>query len=342
MNILIVLGHPSPASFNHALAESAAQTLRAAGHRITLHDLCTENFDPRLPAAEAPASAPLPPVIAAHCRDLQEADGIVIIHPNWWGQPPAILKGWIDRVVRPGIAYRFQERDSGDGIPVGLLQARSAIVFNTSNTPAARETAVFGDPLQNIWKECVFGLCGVRDFHRRMFAPLVTSSPAQRNAWLAEVARPLPTGLPSRHCPPELNLRFPISRLPLPVCRWTVATALLTGFGTLPAPAQLRISEFMAANASVIQDEDGDYSDWVEIHNAGPTAVDLGGWHLTDTPANRTRWTFPPTHLPADGFLLVFASGKNRTATAPHANFSLDCRRRVSRPHPARWQHHRA
>jgi NAD(P)H dehydrogenase (quinone) len=188
MNILIVLGHPAPASFNHALAESAAQTLRAAGHRITLHDLCAEHFDPCLPAAEAPVSAPLPPAIAAHCRDLQEADGIIIIHPNWWGQPPAILKGWIDRVVRPDIAYRFQEQDSGEGVPIGLLKARSAIVFNTSNTPAARESAVFGDPLQNIWKECVFGLCGVRDFHRRMFAALVTSSPEQRNAWLAEAA----------------------------------------------------------------------------------------------------------------------------------------------------------
>ena len=62
------------------------------------------------------------------------AEGIIIIHPNWWGMPPAILKGWVDRVMRPGVAYEFLEGDSGEGVPRGLLRARRAIVFNTSNT----------------------------------------------------------------------------------------------------------------------------------------------------------------------------------------------------------------
>ena len=188
MNILIVLAHPDPASFNHAIARTAAQTLRDAGHRVTLRDLHAEHFDPLLPAGEIPSSAPLPPDIAAHCRELQQADGILIVHPNWWGQPPAILKGWIDRVIRPGVAYRFLEHDSGEGIPVGLLRARSAIVFNTSNTPEEREISVFGDPLENIWKSCIFDLCGVRDFHRRMFRTIVTSTLEQRQAWLGEVS----------------------------------------------------------------------------------------------------------------------------------------------------------
>ena len=101
------------------------------------------------------------------------------------------------------------------------------------------------------------------------------------------------------------------------------AALLIVIMAPLPAPAQLRISEFMAANVSVLQDEDGDFSDWLEIHNAGSAPVDLGGWHLTDTETDLTRWTFPATHLPAGGFLVVFASGKNRTAHNLHANFSL-------------------
>ena len=88
--------------------------------------------------------------------------------------------------------------------------------------------------------------------------------------------------------------------------------------------AQLRISEFMAANVSTTQDEDGAYSDWIEIHNPGPDPVELEGWHLTDNAANLMRWTFPATNLPAGGFLVVFASGKDRTGTVLHANFSLD------------------
>lgn len=90
-----------------------------------------------------------------------------------------------------------------------------------------------------------------------------------------------------------------------------------------PAGAQVVVSEFMAANATGLQDEDGDYSDWIEIHNAGGTPVELDGWHLTDAETNLTRWTFPATHLPAGGFLVVFASGKDRTAPNLHAGFSL-------------------
>jgi putative NADPH-quinone reductase len=129
----------------------------------------------------------LPPEIARHCEELSRADGVVIVHPNWWGQPPAILKGWVDRVIRPGAAYEFLEGGKGEGVPRGLLKARCALVFNTSNTEATREISVFGDPLEAIWKNCIFRLCGVPAVHRRMFAIVVTSSEAERVAWLAEV-----------------------------------------------------------------------------------------------------------------------------------------------------------
>ncbi len=130
----------------------------------------------------------LDPVLSEHCEQLANADGIVLIHPNWWGMPPAILKGWVDRVVRPEVAYRFEEDDSGEGIPVGLLKAKAAVVFNTSNTPEKREQEVFGDPLENLWKNCIFDLCGVKEFHRRNFEVVVTSTEEKRKGWLAEAA----------------------------------------------------------------------------------------------------------------------------------------------------------
>jgi putative NADPH-quinone reductase len=110
------------------------------------------------------------------------------VHPNWWGQPPAILKGWIDRVVRPGVAYRFDEGDSGEGVPIGLLKAQAALVLNTANTPAEREQSVFGDPLEALWKRCIFDLCGVPRVERRMFGVIVTSTLEQRQQWLREAA----------------------------------------------------------------------------------------------------------------------------------------------------------
>jgi putative NADPH-quinone reductase len=187
VNILVILAHPRRQSFNHAVAEAATGALRAAGHRVFFHDLCEEQFPPNLPAEEMPDDGPVPPLIAQHCRELGESDGIIVVHPNWWGQPPAILKGWVDRVVRPGVAYRFAETDGGEGVPIGLLRARAAIVFNTSNTSPEREQAVFHDPLQMIWKNCIFDLCGVKTFFRRMFCIVVTSSQEQRRQWLQEV-----------------------------------------------------------------------------------------------------------------------------------------------------------
>jgi len=73
----------------------------------------------------------LDPVIRRHCDEIAAAAGIVVVHPNWWGQPPAILKGWVDRVLRPDGAYLFVDRDGGTGVPggrraVGLSEIRGA------------------------------------------------------------------------------------------------------------------------------------------------------------------------------------------------------------------------
>ena len=189
MRILVVLAHPDKNSFNHAIAGKVLDTLAKAGHKAIFHDLYAEGFNPILPAAEIPAEGQVDGEILTHCEQVASAEGIVIIHPNWWGQPPAILKGWVDRVIRPGVAYRFLEGDIGEGVPVGLLQAKTALVFNTSNTSADREERVFGDPLEAIWKDCIFGLCGVQDVHRVMYRIMVDSTPKERQQWLADVAR---------------------------------------------------------------------------------------------------------------------------------------------------------
>jgi len=138
MIVSLILAHPDPLSFNHAIAQKALDTLENNGHSVYYHDLYQEHFDPILPSAEIPKEAHLTDTVAQYCDELGHSDGVVIVHPNWWGQPPAILKGWIDRVMRPGVAYEFEENDSGEGIPIGLLRARAAIVFNTANTPLAR------------------------------------------------------------------------------------------------------------------------------------------------------------------------------------------------------------
>ena len=108
------------------------------------------------------------------------------------------------------------------------------------------------------------------------------------------------------------------------------SSVLLCFIGTLlcshlRAQDTVFISEFVASNSNGLRDEDGDFSDWIEIFNSGTNTVNLDGWFLTDTEGNLTRWRFPATNLPPSGFMVVFASGKNRAVSgAPlHANFNL-------------------
>jgi putative NADPH-quinone reductase len=187
MNVLVILGHPDSSSFNHSIAEAVRKRLIENDHHVFFHDLYKEKFDPIIYATEIPKHSEIDKIIENHCRELTISDGIIIIHPNWWGQPPAILKGWIDRVIRPGVAYEFIDGDNGEGVPVGLLKAHTGIVFNTSNTSEERENNIFKDPLETIWKNCIFDFCGVKNFYRKMFRILVTSPGAQREAWLSEV-----------------------------------------------------------------------------------------------------------------------------------------------------------
>ena len=102
MRISIILAHPHGASFNHAIARTVIRQLQSNKHDVCLHDLYDEHFAPLLTDKEIPKSAVLPEAVRDHCEEISHADGISIVHPNWWGQPPAILKGWIDRVIRPG------------------------------------------------------------------------------------------------------------------------------------------------------------------------------------------------------------------------------------------------
>jgi putative NADPH-quinone reductase len=187
MLALIVVAHPSPNSLSHAMASAAEQVVAARGYEIAYHDLYAEHFDPVQPTGEHGNAVSSNVLVEQHCSELARADLILVFHPNWWGQPPAILKGWIDRVFRLDTAYAYPSEVGYEGIPVGLLRARLAIVVNTSNTPAEREATAFGDPLETLWKNCVFRLCGVSRFVRRMYAPVSGSTAEQRAAWLAEV-----------------------------------------------------------------------------------------------------------------------------------------------------------
>ena len=89
-------------------------------------------------------------------------------------------------MLRADVAYQFKETDNGEGIPIGLLKAQKAIVLDTSNTKNEREQNTFGDPLENLWKTCIFDPCGIKNFYRKIFSVIITKSNWQREKWLKE------------------------------------------------------------------------------------------------------------------------------------------------------------
>lgn len=194
MRITLLLAHPRPHSFNHAVAAAIVSALDDGGHAVTAHDLYDEGFDPLLRAEECFTTGTTveellsrsdDPLVAQHRQEIGCAEGLVVVHPNWWGKPPAILAGWLDRVLVPGVAYRLAE---ATGKPDGLLAVASALVVNTTDTPTEREAETFGDPLESIWTRCVLPYCGAARVERLVLGPVTESTTEQRADWLRQAA----------------------------------------------------------------------------------------------------------------------------------------------------------
>ncbi|MEV7189278.1 NAD(P)H-dependent oxidoreductase [Kitasatospora sp. NPDC093102] len=183
----VYLAHPRPGSFNHALYGAVVDELRGRGCEVRAHDLCAEGFAPLLTAEEtgtvAAAERSEDPHLTLHRAEVATLDALVLIHPNWWGMPPAVLTGWVQRVLAPGVAYKL---GTADGEPAGLLRAGRALVLNTSDTPEAREREEFGDPLERIWVACVLPYVGVTDVRRTVFRTVTDSPAAERAGWLRQ------------------------------------------------------------------------------------------------------------------------------------------------------------
>lgn len=194
-DVLLLLAHPRRRSFCHGVADRVAERLLELGHTVWSHDLHAELFDPVMNVDEAHTSGPdieehlrhePDPLVARHREELRRAESLVMVHPVWWGMPPAILTGWIDRVVVPGVAYHL---DTPAGLPTTLGSLRDLVVVNTSDTPAEREAEVYGDPLATIWGRCIAPFLGAPTVTRTVLAPVGGSTPDQRERWLDEVDR---------------------------------------------------------------------------------------------------------------------------------------------------------
>lgn len=135
MRLLAVLSHPFAGSLGAALLEAVREGADSGGHVIRVIDLNAEGFDPVLSAEELAGYADpdkIPDDLRPHVEALDWAEGIVFVHPTWWGGVPAILKGWLDRAWRPGRAFHAT---NGIGLKPGLTQVRVMVEVTTTAAP---------------------------------------------------------------------------------------------------------------------------------------------------------------------------------------------------------------
>lgn len=183
--ILLILGSPKGNSLCHALADAYARGARGKGdvvHELRLGEL---QFDPVLHEGYDQSQALEPDLLEAQ-RQIHWAEHLVFVYPVWWGGVPALLKGFLDRVLLPGFAFRFRGRSQRWD---KLLNGRTADLLVTLDTPPWYFRWVYGAPAHRQMIRTTLGFCGIRTRHLSEFAPVRLASEEQRQAWLAKAER---------------------------------------------------------------------------------------------------------------------------------------------------------
>ena len=181
--IFLVYGHYNEKSFNAAIRDTFIKTANENGNEVDCVDLYKEKFNPVF-AGEEPDQ-----VVTDHQKRIEKSDVIVLIAPIWNFRMPAIVEGWIDKVLAPPWAFRFKQLVGNYGYPIGNLRDKKAIIFCTYGSPRLAITTFFLNlPIRRL-KRGVFHMCGIYNIvYRRYFAvPFV--SDAKRQEFLNDVRK---------------------------------------------------------------------------------------------------------------------------------------------------------
>jgi NAD(P)H dehydrogenase (quinone) len=191
MHILLVLAHPLVESFAAAVARTARESLEERGHTVDLLDLYQENFDPRLTAAERAGYFDVPydvSDVATLVARLKAAEGLVLVFPQWWFNFPAILKGFFDRVLAPGVA--FSHDISGGRLLPRLSNVKLLWALTTTGSPWWIVRLYIGNPVRRLLGRGIAPLCAKRlDFRVLSLHDMDRASDADRSKYLERVRK---------------------------------------------------------------------------------------------------------------------------------------------------------
>ncbi len=187
MNHLVVFAHPNPKSFGKGILDTVVKASEEKGANVRVRDLYEIGFDPVLKPAdfEALQSGKTPEDIATEQENIKWADLITFIHPVWWASQPAILKGYIDRVLSYGFAYEYVE-----GVSHGLLTGKKGLIFATTGSPSALfiENGMQAS-MQQVADQGILNFCGIEQVKHTFFGAVPYVTDETRKDYLKEVAK---------------------------------------------------------------------------------------------------------------------------------------------------------
>ena len=178
--------HPNPKSFNHAILETTVKTLESKGHEVSVRDLYELNFEPVLKGSdfEGFQSGNTPADIKTEQDFISKADVITMIYPIWWTGLPAILKGYIDRVLSYGFAYAYGE----DGSIDKFLTGKKGMIINTQGTPNDIYDSIgMTDALKKTSDTGIFDFVGIETVDHFFFGSIPQVDDATRKDMLHKI-----------------------------------------------------------------------------------------------------------------------------------------------------------
>lgn len=186
--ILLIQGHPDAGSRHlcHALASAYGEGARTAGHEVRLIDVAALDF-PLLRSQHAWEKQPLPAGLEAAQREIAWANHLVLFFPLWLGDMPALLKGFLEQVARPGFAFGIEGERTG--FSRKGLTGRSARVVVTMGMPALVYRWYFRAHSVKSLERNILGFVGIAPVHETLVGSVDTLQPAQVQQWQDKMAR---------------------------------------------------------------------------------------------------------------------------------------------------------
>lgn len=188
MKTVIVYNHPYSGSFCHAILESAIKGARNHGNQVDVIDLDQDQFNPVMSQADLLAFIHHQAVDSqslAYIERLKQADQLILIFPIWWELMPAMMKGFIDKVIFPGSTFNYTP--SGYQMRSALPRLKKTTVITTMNTPKLMYQWVYGNALKKTLLKGTLKKSGLKNVHWQSFNMVKVSSDQTRQKWLAKV-----------------------------------------------------------------------------------------------------------------------------------------------------------